>query len=123
MWASNDRTVVVESITRNSVPAMRAKSSKASRPTAVDMAVWCAAPAVSHAVAEVAKSGAGFQTGTPAGSFWRRGAGGTDPALVADKPDPAAHVGQADDDPGAGIGGEAEADGVLAAADGEGVNL
>jgi hypothetical protein len=49
------------------MPAMRAKSSNASVPTAVDMTVWCAAPAVSQAVAEAAKLGSGRQTARPTG--------------------------------------------------------
>ena len=85
--------------------------------------MWCAAPAVSHAVAEVAKSGAGFQTARPTGSFGSGAAGGTSSTWLATSRNRSRRSVRATTTPGAGVGGEDEADGVLAAADGEGVNL
>ena len=61
----------------SSVPAIRAKSSNASIPTAVDMQVWWAAPACSHDVADVWKSGDGRHTARPTGSRGSGSAGGT----------------------------------------------
>src|SRR5699024_2821407 len=67
-WAK-ERTVVSSSMIASSRSPMVARSSQTSRPTAVVITVWWAAPAVSQHSAEVAKSGAGSQTAQATGRF------------------------------------------------------
>src|SRR3954464_11360807 len=119
--------VVSSSMTRSSTPVMIAKSRITSMPSWLVITVWCAAPAVSHAVAEVRKSGAGFQTALPTGSF---GIGfGTAPLStppaprrlrpglrqrdvldhVGHQPEAVAHVAQGDHQGRAGVGREDQA--------------
>ena len=52
-------------------------------PRAVDITVWWAAPAVSQAVADVRKSGAGFHTARPTGRFGSGADGSTTSTALA----------------------------------------
>src|SRR3954451_9045248 len=79
-------------MTSSSVFDISAKSRNASTPTAVDITVWCAAPAVSQAAALVWKSGAGRHTAWPTGSFGIGSGQRLVPPHVRPQPDPVPHV-------------------------------
>src|SRR5690625_88819 len=70
-------------MTASSTPAIVAKSRHASRPSAVVITVWCAAPAESQQVAEVAKSGAGCQTARATGRLGSGSSGSTTSTTLA----------------------------------------
>src|SRR5579863_3857408 len=67
--------------------------------------------------------GLGLPDGAADGEPGQGGGRGDDLDGVRHEAEPVAHVGQGDDDGGAGVGGEDEPDGVVAAADGQRVDL
>ena len=78
---------------------------------------------MSQAVAEVVKSGSGLQTARPTGRWGSGADGGDDLDVVGDEAEAVAQVGQGGDDGGSGVGGEDEPHRVVAAADGQRVDL
>jgi hypothetical protein len=66
---TNDSIVVLASMCASSTPLMVAKSATVSYESWVLSAVWCGPPAVSHASADVGRSGAGSHTARATGSF------------------------------------------------------
>ena len=85
--------------------------------------VWCAAPAVSQAAAEVAKSGAGFQTARATGRCGSGAGSGTTSTTFAMRRKRSRMSESATTIPLAGIGVEDEANRVVLAADAERVDL